>query len=490
MIKLMLVDDEPIVREGIRKTIDWQACGVTVVAEAQNGREAIALAGSARPDIVLCDVRLPDLNGLEVAEEIRRKYPETLFIMLSGYNDTEYLHRSIRAGVSEYLLKPTNMKQVRDTVLQLSNVIQARRMEAQKQLHIEQLLTQNVLALRNDFMGKLLAGSAQENCAEQTQALGLSLHGPVYRTLMMVSKPGALLPLAQEALFLFNSDEPALFTRDELVTVILNLNEESVPLEALTGKIASLMGSPNLNGVIAVSDPYRSLGDIRKDYGTLRSITARSIWLEKGKLYTPAAQFPPYPQERVRRTEQKLLDAIRAHQQDKVLAYFDEILQCFGDAKPETGVYVPEVRLLFHFVSIALDNYHFQFDPLEMSPEDLRNEFLRIYQTSDRMYGDDLPGRALRYLSAHYTEDVTLEQLSSALYISPTYLSHLLKSKTSKGFQEWLHYFRIEKAKRLLRSTGDTATEIAEKVGYRSYKLFVEHFKQLTGQTASKFRSE
>ena len=109
-------------------------------------------------------------------------------------------------------------------------------------------------------------------------------------------------------------------------------------------------------------------------------------------------------------------------------------------------------------------------------------------QLSAKGPGKSLAQKALDYIQLHYKESLTLDGIAEELFISPTYLSHLIKEKTERGFQDWLHYFRIQKACGLLTETDMTTNSISEAVGYNSYKLFSEHMKKETGMTASEYR--
>ncbi|MCR5156663.1 MAG: response regulator [Butyrivibrio sp.] len=106
MTKVMIVDDEKYVRMGIKTETDWALIGCEVVAEASNGLEALEMAEEARPDLVVSDIRMPKMDGIELAEKLTEKYPGVKVIFLTAYNEFEYARQAIRIGVSDYLLKP------------------------------------------------------------------------------------------------------------------------------------------------------------------------------------------------------------------------------------------------------------------------------------------------------------------------------------------------------------------------------------------------
>ena len=106
MTKVLIVDDEKYVRMGIKSDTDWSLIGCEVVGEASNGLEALEVAENTRPDLVVSDIRMPKMDGIELAEKLIEKYPNVKVIFLTAYNEFEYARQAVRIGVSDYLLKP------------------------------------------------------------------------------------------------------------------------------------------------------------------------------------------------------------------------------------------------------------------------------------------------------------------------------------------------------------------------------------------------
>ncbi|MBE5828726.1 MAG: response regulator [Butyrivibrio sp.] len=106
MTKVLIVDDEKYVRMGIKSDTDWALIGCEVVGEASNGLEALEVAETTRPDLVVSDIRMPKMDGIELAEKLIEKYPGVKVIFLTAYNEFEYARQAVRIGVSDYLLKP------------------------------------------------------------------------------------------------------------------------------------------------------------------------------------------------------------------------------------------------------------------------------------------------------------------------------------------------------------------------------------------------
>jgi two-component system response regulator YesN len=116
MLKLLLVDDEPTIRRGIRESIDWNSRGVTIVGEAGNGVQAMELVRAQRPDVVLVDIVMPRMDGLAFCEECRRTYPNVRLVIVSGHDEFALAQKAIRIGVDDYLLKPVGAEQMMEAV--------------------------------------------------------------------------------------------------------------------------------------------------------------------------------------------------------------------------------------------------------------------------------------------------------------------------------------------------------------------------------------
>lgn len=106
--RVMLVDDEEEVREGVREKVEWNRCGFELVAEASNGQEAWETAKTVAPDVVITDIRMPFMSGLELCHNLRTMFPDICLVILTGYDDFDYAKRAIQENVTEYILKPVN----------------------------------------------------------------------------------------------------------------------------------------------------------------------------------------------------------------------------------------------------------------------------------------------------------------------------------------------------------------------------------------------
>ncbi|WP_332258757.1 response regulator [Paenibacillus sp. J14] len=181
MYKLILADDEEDVREGLLSLIDWEGLGYVVQETAENGKEAVELVEKHAPDVVVTDIQMPFMNGLQLSEWIRERYPATKIIILTGYEEFEYAQKAIRLGIDEYVLKPFSAGELaeilRKVKLQLDEEVAAK--------ENVQLLTEhyrkNLPILQSLFLSSLVSRRLQEaEIREKCEHYDLDLSGDRY----------------------------------------------------------------------------------------------------------------------------------------------------------------------------------------------------------------------------------------------------------------------------------------------------------------------
>ncbi|MGO4272053.1 response regulator, partial [Paenibacillus sp. TAF58] len=163
MLRVMFADDEPYMLEGLRSMIDWNKLGFEICGEAPDGEDALVMMASTLPHLVLTDVRMPVIDGLELIEQASCLYPEMKFIILSGYADFEYAKRAMRHGVANYLMKPLIEAELIAAVEAVANTIQER--EAHSQYESAALD-----CLRLETISRLLQGEIRQKWIEQANA--------------------------------------------------------------------------------------------------------------------------------------------------------------------------------------------------------------------------------------------------------------------------------------------------------------------------------
>ncbi|MFC5529100.1 response regulator [Cohnella yongneupensis] len=182
MIRILLVDDEPIIRKGIRVSIDWEALGMEIVGEAGNGADALRLAASLKPNIVMTDIRMPSMDGLTLADQLRQQLPDTKIVIVSGYEDFAYARKAISVGVNDYLLKPVGAENLIEVLAGLKEtILQAEASKSSRQSQ-EHVWNENYPTIKSSFINKLLKGGYASDVAilAKADSLRVNLTGPDY----------------------------------------------------------------------------------------------------------------------------------------------------------------------------------------------------------------------------------------------------------------------------------------------------------------------
>lgn len=499
MIKLFVVDDEFVVRQGIRQAITWDKFGINIVGDASNAKDAIKLANRLHPDIILCDIRMPGENGFHVINTLKETLPDVQFILISGYDDQEYMLNAIRYGVCDYLLKPLNMVEIQQAVLKVCRKIYSRKEEEQAILERNKFLLDNLDTLRSHFIGKLLHGNiVPEQLKQNISSLGLSLQGPSYMLLLAKGNTENIHELIQDFAFIFREYSPTispLQKYNNLVAAILNISGPPVIQQFSFIAKTFLANSESLESIVAVSPLCSSISDLHSYLHALIDLIERGFWYPKGCFCSLDNEvLPTFPKESVQRMERQLIDSIRDGKSDKIIKQqFDELISIISESRPALSVFKEEMNYLFQAIHGVLGNENNDYMYNFSSVSEVRQQFSKLCNLPNVLqnkYRSGLVGKAMQYIGLHYCEDISLEQVAGELYISSTYLSRILKEKTNNCFLEWLHYFRIEKAKELLVGSDYSINKIADLCGYNSYKLLSEHFRMLTGLTATEYRAK
>ncbi|PLS08902.1 response regulator transcription factor [Neobacillus cucumis] len=178
-LRVLIADDEPIIREGIREAVNWQALGMTVVAEAEDGEEALELALQHSINILLVDLNMPIMNGISVIKHVRSQLPKCKIVIITGYDEFNYAQEALRLNVSDYILKPANPVQLQTLLEKVRNDLKADLKQEEFVKLASTQINKNIGLLREQLFYDLLDGkSSEEEAFEQLQFLGLPIKSP------------------------------------------------------------------------------------------------------------------------------------------------------------------------------------------------------------------------------------------------------------------------------------------------------------------------
>lgn len=531
MLKLMIVDDEAVIRNGISSIVDWPGLGIEVVGEAANGRDALNRALLLRPDIVITDIKMPLISGLDFARELLKKRPDTRIVLLTGYSDFSYMQQAIQMGAVDYLLKPVQVNDLEKLMRRLCGEIRAQKEYKLRQIATQQVLARNLPVMRGvcllDFMAGRITAEAFRRDAEGLQ---IPLAGPRHIAVSLdiddwvhtASAAGghslarySVLNIAEELLgeiggtaFGYQLAESSL-----LGLVCLEHGEPEDIMEACRQIQFYTHRFFHFTVTAAVGPCAGTMEQLRLSLRNAHDALDRKVYTGKNQVIF-AGELPRAQDGQIvllaQQDEEALQEALSMNKNMAAQKKLDEIFQGYFSGGAYTGKAVRQFGIVLLLLALRV------LADAQIPPEEAFGrgahivEEIERYETLDeiRLFVKNIYARTIRaldgrngssyrhivrdsmaYVQAHYTENIQVSDVAAAVYVTPNYFSKIFKQETGENFTEWLNKFRIKKAKELiLQEPGSRVYEIAAKVGFNDYKYFSFIFKKYTGYTPGTFK--
>ncbi|MBB6636608.1 response regulator [Cohnella thailandensis] len=488
MLKALVFDDEYIVLEGLRRMIDWEAFGIELAGMAGDGPAALELFLRVRPQLVLTDINMPGMDGLQLIRSILDVAPDTYCIVFSGYNEYEYVKRAIQIGVSDYLEKPLEVENIEEALKKAIGQIQKRNeTQAIKQSYEE---SRNVLFEKITL--ELILGKTQALPKWKDQ-LGLHADSIAGLTVLACSEEITLDNRPDCHFVSIRNGEEHLVL---LLHRILPTQELWEEIDQEAEKRSLTVGSGRTK-----ADPHQLADSYQEARRALRCARflhqlGRVGFEDLGELITS-----PEP---LSEREEAIILCLRAGNYSGLM----EHLQPFMDWI-QSELVAPEVveREMVKLLYLALE-------AVKESPSSSRNEPFAPHIEIRNIHGRDqmlawfrgqferivhsalelrentkysAVEQAQLYIENNLSQDLSLQEVARHVGMNPSYLSVLFKEVTGETYIKFLTRFRMELAKKWLLE-GMKVSEVSEKVGYLTYRHFSEVFKKHTGLSPGQFK--
>ncbi|MBB6671372.1 response regulator [Cohnella nanjingensis] len=532
-MKIMIVEDEPLLRQGLISKIDWNGRGIRLVAEAGNGIEALEQLSRCEPDVVLTDVRMPGMDGLQLIDEARRAYPRLKFVILSGFNEFDYVREAMRHQVKDYLLKPVDARKLHELLAEIGNEVRMEQEEAIRRSELtawaplldesdaratDHVLTHRILVPEGSWnrLPQHLLGRSRYAAATARIALpaGGGRFGerdlPLGRFAMQNVLQHALSPLPMDCLVFKHAYEP-----DEVV-LFLGCDDADIVRDAvacLSDALAWTRERLGLNVVVGLGGVHGSISRLRDSYLQAKEAMNDRLLRGDGRVYvyeddataTGESGLPPFGED----AERTLLMLLEENKREEFIARVHERFREIAE-RPDAryGRLAYAYAEIWHLVRRHAAKRGVVLPaPLSGDPAselaslsawtELAGRFrdaLRSWgpprEREDDCSGDRVVAAVKAYADSRFDEDLSLQWVADTYFIHPNYFAKRFKQLVGVSFGGYVTQRRIERSRELLLTTTLKIARVAQLVGYEDQNYFCNVFKKHSGVSPSAFRGE
>ncbi|NOV03673.1 response regulator [Paenibacillus planticolens] len=509
MLNAMIVEDNAIYRYAIKSILRWEDYGFQIVSEALNGVHALQLLQEQRVDLIVTDISMPEMNGIDLIQHVKQWDSSIKIVALSSFDDFRYVKEALKLGAEDYLLKHDLEPDTLQQLLQLMNVKILEDYERQKQADYRDA---NLREMQLLVGRKLLLGEWQTAGEMESQASAVHFpfqNGPTAVVVMEGELPN-ILPKATE--------EP----QQELITMVIPIKNRrnaviiSCPYEKSERKCkeealrhASLAVKQNDTVTAGISSIGYALKDWSALYQQAKSALEQSVYEGAGKIYSYAStSVMEVEPAKNNLAIQALAAAMKKGVWTDVEAQIDFFFQSLRERKrplAELRSLLMEVILLIKTTALEKNMFSERVEnslkqlsqTIEALPllDEVKISLLDLTRSLIGNRSENAQIRkeiqaAIAYMEEHYAEDITVAKMAYVLHLSSNYLSNLFKNETGMRIVEYMNRCRIRKAKLLLRDPSLKVYEVAAKTGFQETSYFCKVFKEIEGKTVKEFRCE
>ncbi len=533
MYKVFLVEDEIVIRDGIKNKIHWEEEGFMIVGDESDGELAYPMIIREQPDILITDIKMPFMDGLELSKLLKKDMPQLKIIIISGYSDFGYAQQAIDIGISEYLLKPITSSKLMAAVKNAASVIEKERKEKQILEQYQQLVYQKQGEKRKDFFNALVSGKMSlSQIIEQEEQLGIDMVARVFCVLLFQFK-------GQEDMYEYSNDivhcemkmtqalsrypDIKVFERGMDGWAFILTGENELSIYQLTRELCNLLigiceeKAHYFGGIGRVVHRIRDLQQSYLDANSafsLRYFESRDQFLSYNDVSNIKAQVgnrinvSELNLEKLDRNSlEEFLKRGTIHDVDEFVdSYFDG----FGSNAMRSTIFRHYIIMdgysaIIKFLKTmkyprekidsslkrmnSVIEHLSSFEDCSKFYKSILKEALEIRSKNSQKRYAGLIEQAKEYINLNFAmSDLTLDQVASTVNLSPNYFSSLFNQETGTTFIEYLTNIRMEKAKDYLRCSGKKITEIGFLVGYLDSHYFSYIFKKTQNCTPSEYR--
>ncbi|GGC85095.1 DNA-binding response regulator [Thalassobacillus devorans] len=504
MINVMLVDDEPLIVEGMQNIIDWEAYGFKVTAAASNGKEAYAKIQEIKVDVLITDIQMPEMTGLELIEAVKEKNPSVRSIVLTGFREFHLIKKGLNLGIENYLLKPINEEELVSSLLHIK-----------EKLSHSMLQEESELVLRDHAIWRWMQGKMnEEECIRRLSLYPDIQLEPEYAiALLKIDWEGKAEDLLRKTQSNLESETSAVCVLTPMGDLLL-LWSYYDELDSWKGEwehveqvlerydLASELVSAHQTGIT-------SIGSIPEIYRELERHCELKLLLPEEDHQLADELYSDYFINQVHDLKRssnflrpELLEQLANREFQNVINSMEQLLDYFEKQLQTLMLKSILLELFYHiknnfFIPLEYEDYVTMVHEI-MSTEtkedgvEVLKKCIKLIDhppVKEREYSPIIE-TVLQYIHQNYSEDLSLKTLGHQFHVNSIYLGQLFQKEVSSSFTKYLNRIRIERAKQYLQNSHEKAGSIGKKVGYADATYFYKQFKKLEDVTPTEWRHQ
>lgn len=534
MLKLLIVDDDAMIREGIKNAINWSRQGFSEVFTAENGETGLALFFETLPDIVLTDIKMPGMDGLELLNKVKEYKPNTRVIILSGFDDFTYAQSAIKRGAFDYVLKTADIDEMIGVLGKARDEINCELIEMENETKLKQQLVLSLPLLKYRYLNELIFDSDDiERLKMKMEFVDIKFSSETFIIAVIemdeladfkeeVSEESRLLSKMKvfdvigemfnpHGLFFETNNEEfiCIYFCNEDLSISKNEKDFSEKLEAICEAVLS---KTHKSISVGCSGAGYGIGSVKTCYKDAKKALEHRLFTGKGSIINikDIKAYTSLSYNLSKDYESKLLSSLRVGDRNNVSKIIENVFDEMKKCKNIEVTNFHQVCIeLFSIASRILMEFEINMEEV-FGKRFLYFEEVKKYKTlSDakewmifvlhQIIDFILNTKILKtkriiessreYIDKNFEKELSLEQMAQMFHISPNYFSGLFRLSVGQSFMEYIIEKRIEKAKQLLGQEDIRSFEVGEKVGYDNPYYFSRIFKKYTGLTPSEYRA-
>ncbi len=530
MLKVFLVEDEFVVREGIKKNIDWEAYGYEFCGEATDGEIAFPMIQKLKPDIVITDIKMPFMDGLALSKLIKKEFPWMEIIILTGYETFEYAKEALKIGVAEYLSKPISGNELLKEVDNIAARIEEKRKEREIKEKYMLEMEENYSKDRKDLFQYLITGNkALPELMEITEKLKINLSSIWYNIVLFEIKPSnnmnneysdSIVEIEQRLKSMEYEKYIIIFDRNLEGKAFLFKGDSEEELSAFQNEFLSklqnmLMEYNDVQYFGGVGMPVNRLSELKRSFEKARRAFAHRYFVNVNQILNSDViirdegakkEFNISNVDTKQIDRKRIKEFLKVGEKEEVVYFVDDFFKDLRESAMESNMFRQYITMDTYFGVVDFVE-SIQMQKEEIEAFDLDSGILKNAQTAmdyviriieqamelrersaSNKYGDVVEEVA-KYIENNYgSEELSLNVVAEHVNFSPNHLSMVFSQQTGQTFIKYLTDYRMNKAKELLRCTNKKSSIIASEVGYKDPHYFSFVFKKTQNMTPTQYR--